>query len=80
MFLGLSSEQIGEIASGQASYDALVRVFIHTHLGYRFAEVTDGVEALRIEAQIRSGILKAGRPLLNPAQMKDVPLEVYPTG
>ena len=64
----LSSEQIGEIAAGRLSLDALVRTLIHTYLAYRFIEVADGAEAQRIEAAIQIGVLAAGKPLLSLRQ------------
>jgi hypothetical protein len=45
--------------------DALVRVFIHDRLAYRFVVVPDGATALQIEDLVKRGAL-GSRPLLNP--------------
>ena len=62
----LTREEVAAIVAGEHSMDAHVRCFIHAHLSYRFAECADGEEARRVEAKIRRGALRAGRPLLNP--------------
>ena len=64
----LDAETIARIGHGTSSLDALVRTYIHTHLCYRFVEVEDGVTALMTEAIIRRGMLRAGKPVLNPVK------------
>jgi hypothetical protein len=44
----------------------MTRAFIREHLGYRFAILGDGAQALATERAIRAGGLPAGRPYLNP--------------
>jgi hypothetical protein len=66
----LSSEQVNAVGAGRESMDALVRVFIHKYLSYRFVEVSDGAEAGRVEREIRDGALNAGKPLLNPGKQQ----------
>jgi len=62
----LSADQIKSIAHGRHSMDALVRRYIHEHLGYRFLIVQDGASAFSIERSIVSGDWGHGKPLLNP--------------
>ena len=67
----LGPEQVSCIAAGTLSFDALVRVYIHGHLSYRFAEAPDGATARAWEAAIRRGALRAGPPLLNPERPRN---------
>ena len=62
----LTREQIAEIAAGHLSLDRLTRGYIREHLAYRFVEITDGRAGYEMEAQVRSGALDVGVPLLNP--------------
>lgn len=63
----LDGEALQALARGEQLLDGLTRRFIRQELSYRFI-TTDGSEsARRIEGQVRAGILKAGKPLLNPA-------------
>ena len=63
----LDSEAIETLASGGQLLDGLTRRFVRQELSYRFI-TTDGSEnARKIESQVRTGILNAGKPLLNPA-------------
>jgi hypothetical protein len=62
----LSADQISAIVRGEVSFDALVRRYIHEHLGYRWIEAADGTEAYRFEAEVCRGGWAAGLPLLNP--------------
>jgi len=62
----LAAGDITLIASGRHKFDALVRRYIHEHLGYRFIVLPDGVAAYNLERQIRSGAWGCGVPLLNP--------------
>ena len=62
----LSPQDVTDIASGRHSMDALVRLYIHENLGYRFAMLPDGAAAYAAEAAIKSGSWQHGKPLLNP--------------
>ncbi|MCP1834165.1 hypothetical protein J2R76_002502 [Bradyrhizobium sp. USDA 4532] len=62
----LTQDDIAAIASGRHQMDAYVRRHIHESLLYRYVIVQDGKTALAIEAAIKSGSWKAGRPILNP--------------
>lgn len=65
---GLTQLQILQIADGGLSLDRLVREYIRAYLSYRFLETADSASALEIERAVRSGTLKAGKPLLNPVR------------
>lgn len=71
----LTTEQIQAIAASTLSLDLLVRHFIHQHLSYRFVEAPDGVRARSLEAAVRSGALRAGKPLLNSAPSSAQPAD-----
>ena len=45
----LTAQDVAEVASGTRSLDALVRTFIHEHLGYRFVVVPDAATAFHVE-------------------------------
>ncbi len=62
----LGSEEIVAIAAGKLKLDTLVRIYVHEHLAYRFCELRDAKSAEALERQIRRGILRAGKPVLNP--------------
>ena len=64
----LSQDDITAIASGRHHMDAFVRRYIHENLSYRFKILTDGRAAYAVEAEIKSGKWKHGRPLLNPGR------------
>lgn len=64
----LSQDDIAAIASGRHQMDAFVRRYIHENLCYRFVMLPDGAAAYAVEAAIRSGEWKHGRPLLNPGR------------
>ena len=66
----LSRTQIDDITRGEHSMDALIRIYIHETLSYRFVEVLNGSEARKLERDIRLGALSAGPPLLNPGRVK----------
>jgi hypothetical protein len=51
----LTSEQITEIGQGELSLDALVRVYIHTNLMYRFVTLDARPEAFALEAIMKRG-------------------------
>ena len=61
----LSTADIGEIAAGRASLDALVHDYVHDRLGYRFVPIQDSATCLGVETEIKRGAL-GSRPLLNP--------------
>jgi hypothetical protein len=48
------------------SLDGLTRTFVHKQLPYRFVVTTDGVEAAKLEGDVRRGMLSVGKPYLNP--------------
>lgn len=62
----LSREDITSIGSGRHQMDAFVRQYIHEFLGYRFTMLQDGAAAYAVEAAIKAGEFRQGRPLLNP--------------
>ena len=62
----LTAEQVTAISSRELLFDNLIREYVHDHLTFRFMETRSGEEALRIEAEIKSGIL-GQKPSLNPA-------------
>ena len=62
----LSSEQIAAVAAGELKLDALVRVYVHENLTYRFCELPDSKSAEALEREVRRGALRAGQPFLNP--------------
>ena len=64
---GLDAETQRKLADGELLLDGLTRKFIREKLSYRFITTEGSEAARRIESQVRKGILKAGKPLLNPA-------------
>lgn len=64
---GLDAETQQKLANGEPLLDGLTRKFIREKLSYRFITTEGSEAARRIESQVRKGILKAGKPLLNPA-------------
>lgn len=66
VLMNLSQDDLEEIASGRHRMDVFVRRYIHDNLLYRFAVLSDGATALRVEAMIRTGEWGFGIPLLNP--------------
>lgn len=64
---GLDAETQQKLANGERLLDGLTRKFIREKLSYRFITTEGSEAARRIESQVREGILKAGKPLLNPA-------------
>ena len=62
----LTPDQQQALASGHLFLDRLTRDFIRQNLTYRYLVCRDGTEALKIERQVRTGQLPAGRPYLNP--------------
>ena len=65
----LGEADINAIASGTRKFDAIVREYIHAHFSYRFVEVPDGAAAFALEARVRAGGLRAGKPFLNPSSV-----------
>jgi hypothetical protein len=47
--------------------DELVRDKIHSSFGHRFIVLDDYATAIQVKNTVKSGRLRAGRPLLNPA-------------
>lgn len=64
----LSQQDIAAIASGRHQMDAFVRLFIHENLSYRFAILSDGAAARKLEATIKRGGWGHGQPHLNPTR------------
>ena len=62
----LSGEQITAISAGELKLDALVRMYVHAHLTYRFCELPDSKGAETLEREVRRGTLRVGQPFLNP--------------
>lgn len=62
----LTSKEIEEIASGKLRFDNLIKKYIHENFVYRYVETESGKQAFQIESEIKSGVLNAGKPLLNP--------------
>ena len=62
----LSLDQIDAITLKELLFDNLVKEYIHSNLKFAFIETSSGDEALRIEAEIKSGALGQA-PLLNPS-------------
>ena len=62
----LSGEQIAAVSAGELKLDALVRMYVHAHLTYRFCELPDSTSAEALEREVRRGARRAGQPFLNP--------------
>ncbi len=62
----LSLDEIDAITLKELLFDNLVKEYIHSNLKFAFIETSSGDEALRIEAEIKSGALGQA-PLLNPS-------------
>ena len=62
----LTRDQIGEIAAGTLSLDALIGTYVQAHFGFRWVSCADRAAALALETRIKEGALGCGRPLLNP--------------
>lgn len=62
----LTSKDVSEIVNGKLSFDKLIRSYIHENLSFRFVETENDTVAFQIENAIKGGILKAGKPFLNP--------------
>jgi hypothetical protein len=62
----LTAEQLHEIGCGALLLDRLTRDYIRERLTYRLVVCQDGAEALKLERDVRAGLLPAGRPYLNP--------------
>ena len=61
----LTREDIDRVARGELSLDSHTREFIRGRLTYRFVVTEDGRSALDLEAAVKAGVLRAGKPLLN---------------
>jgi hypothetical protein len=64
----LTPSQLQQLAAGSLSLDGLTRRFVHDRLGYRYVVTADGIEAARLEAEVRRGALSVGPPYLNPLE------------
>jgi hypothetical protein len=63
----LNPEQQRLIGDDELSLDTLTQDHIHAHFSYRYAQTTDGSEALTLEAKIQKYGLPSGKkPFLNP--------------
>ncbi len=63
----LTSDNITEIVNGKINFDKLIRNYIHENLCFRFIETESDKTAYELEKTIKNGILKAGKPFLNPS-------------
>ena len=63
----LDADQVEAIATGDLTFDSLVRSYIRSNLAFRFCETADGTEALQVEREIQRGPNPFGSPLLNPS-------------
>jgi hypothetical protein len=61
----LTADQISGIAEGIISLDALVRVFVHGHLAYRYTTVATTTEAFELEIRLKGGAPGVAPPFLN---------------
>ncbi len=66
LVLNTLHNRLADITSGSLLLDLETRAFIRTNLGFRFMPVENGRTALELERQIQRGVLKVGRPFLNP--------------
>jgi hypothetical protein len=64
----LTPSQQHQLGAGSLSLDGLTRQFVHDRLSYRFVVTADGIEAARLEAEVRRGALSVGPPYLNPLE------------
>jgi hypothetical protein len=64
----LTPSQQQQLAAGSLSLDALTRRYVHDRLAYRYVVTADGIEAARLEAEVRRGALSVGPPYLNPLE------------
>lgn len=61
----LSADARAAIASGDESFDRLIRAWVADHLAFRFVEVESTAVAQDLEHRARRGELAVGQPLLN---------------
>lgn len=61
----LSDDTRAAIASGEESFDRLIRAWVGAHLAFRFIEVESTAVAQDLEHRARRGEMAAGQPLLN---------------
>jgi hypothetical protein len=64
----LTPSELQQLAAGSLSLDGLTRRFVHDRLSYRYVVTADGIEAGRLEAEVRRGALSVGPPYLNPLE------------
>lgn len=62
----LAPDDLAAIATGERSFDSLIRSFIRENLSYRFIETPSGEVAYLVERQVQHGELDCGKPFLNP--------------
>ena len=65
----LTKDQIKAISQRMISFDHLLRDYIRANLSFRFAIAHDGVAAISLEREARSGAL-GSLPFLNPLIIK----------
>ncbi len=61
----LSDDVRAAIASGDESFDRLIRAWVGAHLSFRFIEVESTAVAQDLEYRARRGEMSVGQPLLN---------------
>jgi len=66
----LSPTQLEAVAAGTFSIDERVRSYVAEHLGFRWLEMPDAESTRALEAMLRRGEWKHGRPFLNPAPIR----------
>lgn len=66
MLPSLSKQDLSDIASGGLLLDDFVYVYVQDRLSYRVTVTPDVLVARAVEDAARGGVLKAGKPLLNP--------------
>jgi hypothetical protein len=66
----LTPDQQRDIGEGKLFLDQMTKDFIRRHLSYRFVVYPSGAEAFDVERRLRAGQASAGRPYLNPLQVR----------
>ena len=63
----LSVDDKAALRRGDRLLDRLTKAFIHDQLTYRVVVTSSGAEARELETRVRrDGLVRAGRPLINP--------------
>jgi hypothetical protein len=61
----LTLAELARVATGDLRLDDRVRDYVRSRLGYSFVSVESYALALQVEAAVKRGALRAGKPLLN---------------